>query len=510
MKLTFRYITIAFAAILLLNACKKDLGNYSYTTVNIPEIDTAGMGGPKYVERYKTLNIHPAINYENGNKAALKYEWIIYPYTVGSTTTIIPPRQLATTLSLDAAITEKVGEYRLELIVTDTVNKLKANVVFPVTVSVGIEYGVMVLHTKDDSSDVDFLITADAVPVAGIMPGRLRNIYAASTGERFPGVPRFIAQERRSFSTQNWIVLGSDQHLSRMNGADFSLMREDKSFFRRADAVVAPEAYMMLNNSNSAFINNGKLHLFTTVYEIDALFGGAVPGDYELAPYLAHATSFGLTAVVYDKKNYKFIHPASMNGSMIDFIAPAENSNHAFDLRNIGKEMLYMDRGFNSYTHAFFKDRTGAGYWLYVANFNKSDDGNLVIGAYDMSNLPDVANAKFFQSSELGYVDFYATGRSIYSYDYQGTNTATLVFDALPAGETITCMKIYKPRPNSNLSTVEGRLLYVATWNGTEGKVYEFALNGISGQITTPALNVFDGFGKITDLSAKARGAGTY
>lgn len=510
MKFTFSYITIALVTLLLLNACKKDLGSYSYTTVNIPVIDTTGIGGTRYVERYANLAISPAVEYEGGNRQALAYEWIIYPYTVGSVTTITPPRVLSTSLALDAPVLEKVGEYRLELIVTDTVNKLKANMIFPVIVSVGIEYGVMVLHGTTDSTDVDFLITAEAVPVSGIVPRRIRNIYSASAGARFPGIPRFIAQERRTGSMQNWIMLGSDKHLSRMSGSDFSLLREDMAFFRRADAAVAPEAYMFLNNSFTAFINDGRLHLYNTAYETDALFGGSIAGDYELAPYLAHASSGGLLAAVYDKKHRKFIRPVAMNGAMTDFREPAENTSPAFDLRNIGKDMLYMDRGFNTHTHAFFKDVSATGYWLYVANFNKSDDGNLTIGAYSMTGLPDIANARFFQASELGYVDLYATDRKIYAYDYQGTNTATLVFDALPAGEAITAMRIYKPRPNYNLSTVEGRLLHVATWNGTEGKLYEFALNGISGQVTTPALNIFDGFGKIYDISAKARGAGTY
>lgn len=510
MKFIFKYIAASITALVLLNACKKDKGNYDYITVNIPAIDTSGMGGARYVERYGMLDINPAINYDGGNKAALKYQWLMYQYVIGSTPPTKPTRILSNSLHLQAPVTETVGEYRLELIVTDTMNQLKANVLFPVIVSVGIEYGVMVLHGNNDSSDVDFLITADAVPVAGITPRRLRNLYSSATGEKFPGLATFIAQERRTSSTQNWISLGSDKHLSRMSGADFSRLREDMSMFRRTDAVIAPQAYMILNNSYTALINAGKLHFYTTTYETDALFGGAVPGDYELAPFLANGTSSSLYAVVYDQKNGRFIRPAGIGGSMINFNAPAVGSNMSFDHRNIGKDMLYMDRGFSIYTHSFFKDRTGTGYWLYVSNFNKTDDGNLVIGAYNMTNLPEITSAKFFQASELGYVDFYATDRKIYSYDYQGTNTATLVYDALPAGETITCMKIYKPRPNFNLTAAEGRLLYVATWNGTQGKVYEFALNGISGQVTSPARNVFDGFGKIADLSAKARGAGTY
>ena len=495
-----------FAGLLLLNACKKDLGNYSYTDVPIPVIDTAGIGNARFVERYGMLDINPTVNYKN--ESALKYQWTMHEYVTGSASPTKASRIISTSRHLNALITETVGEYRLELLITDTVNALKANTLFSISVSAGLEYGVMVLHGTADSSDVDFLVTANAVPIAGITPRRLSGLYKASTGARFPGAPRFISQERRSSSTQNWITLGSDKHLSRMSGADFSLIRADKQYFRRADAVIAPEAYGFLVSSYTALINDGKLHIYNTTYEVDGLFGGAIDGDYKLAPYIAYQTASSLLVVVYDQKNGRFVRPSGMGGFMVDFTAPAANA--PFNHRQIGKDMLFMDRGFSNYTHSFFKDRTGNGYWLYISNFNKADDGTLAIAAYDMTNLPEIASAKFFQTSELGYVDFYATERKVYTYTYQNANAATVAIDNLPAGETITCMKLYKPRPNSNLTAVEGTLLYVATWNGTQGKVYEYKVNGNSGQITTPAAQVFDGFGKITDISAKARGIGLY
>jgi len=510
MKFISRYILPSLLSLLVLSACKKDLGDYDYTTVGMPVIDTAGIGNPYYIERYASLEIDPVIHYDGGDMKALHYQWLLYPNVTGSYSGTIPIKTISTEKTLNVPIIEKVGEYRVELIATDTTNQLKANMVFSVVVSVGIEYGIMVLHTEQDSSDVDFITTANAVPVAGITPKHIRHMFSASTGSRIAGAPRFIAQERRSQTTQNWIMAGSAGHMARLSGSDFSLMREDKALFRRSDAVINPQAFMLLSNGYSALINDGRLHLYTTVYETDALFSASVPGDYELAPYLAMGSYYSVVAGVYDQKHGKFVHPASLVGSMIDFVAPPDTAHPPFDLRNIGKDLLYMDRGFSNYTHAFFKDKTGGGYWLYIINFNTADNGKLAISANDMSTLPDIGTAKFFQASEQGYVDLYATDRKIYAYNYQGTNTATLAFDGLPAGETITCMKIYKPNPNYNLSTVTGWILYVGTWDGQKGKVYELQLNALSGQINATPLNVFEGFGKVADISSKSRGSGTY
>lgn len=507
MKLFSRYILLL---LLMAAACKKDLGDYDYKTIGVPVIDTAGIGAPYFIERYATLHIDPVINYAGGDTKALKYQWLLYAYITGSTTSQFDIKTISTEKTLDVAIGEKVGEYRVELVATDTTNQLKINTVFTVNVSVGIEYGILVLHQQQDSSDVDFITTANNVKVSGITPKWLKNIYSGSTGSRIGGTPRFVAQERRSFTTQNWVDIGSSTHFARMNGADFSLMREDKGMYRRADAVIDPQAMLLQGNSYTSLINAGKLHIYTTPYEADAIFSAPVPGDYELAPYLSYAVYFSTYAAVYDQKYGKFIHPASPVGAMVDFKPVAAGTTPPFDVTNIGKDMLAMEAGFSSNTHAFFKDRTGSGYWLYIINFNKLDDGTLAVAAKDMSALPEIGAARFFQASELGYTDLYATDRTIYNYDYQGTNTASVAFDGFPSDETITCMKIYKPRPNANLTDVDGTLLYVGTWNGTSGKLYEFAFNAISGQITATPLNVFEGLGKISSVSAKARANGTY
>lgn len=505
--------TIFFAGLLLAAACKKDKGNYSYHDYFAPVVDTTGIGGPRYIEPGSRLRIEPAVSYGSGDTSVLSYQWILYPYVVGSPSTPPPVKTIGTSRKLDAPISEKVGEYRAELIVTDTVSRMKVNTIFTVVVSAGIEYGFAVLHSSEDGSDVDFITTSNAVPVPGIQPRRIRNMYSEIIGSKFTKDARFIAQDRKTSSTQNWLLIGGAGHMTRVSGADFSLLRQDADFFRRPGEPIDPQAEMLMNNSYNALINNGRLHLYTSSYDADALFGASNDGDYELAPYLAYMSHYSFFAAVYDEKYGKFIRPSSAYGAMMDFNPPTVNSANPpqpFNLRNIGKTMLFMDRGFSNNTHAFFSDRAGNGKWLYVINFNKADDSAMAVSKHDMTALPEIGDARFFQASEQGYVDLYATDRAIYAYDYQGANTASLSYNAFPAGETITCMRIYKPRPNYNLTTVEGRILYVATWDGHEGRLYELALNPLSGQIDPAPLNTFSGFGKIVDMTAKARGSGTY
>lgn len=493
---------------LLLSAmlsCKKDLGNYDYTNTEMPAIDTTGLGRNLGVIRYANLKLDPKVDVPGKSGANLSYQWLIYKTGNSTTGSVIVPRVLANTKSLDAAISESVGDYYVELIVTDPETELKRNVRFNLSVSAGIENGWMVLYERNGGGDVDFIITPNTVPGAKV--SWLKNLYSQSMGELLNGTPRFIKQSRRtSFQApvMNWITVASSTGIHRMNGNDFSLMRENAAMFRRP-TTIDPNA---LNVSDFSFaevlINGGRLHYHQVVNDLDALFGGAVTGDYELAPYIANASASSMITAVYDQKHSRFIRP--FNGAALVLKAPAA-AGQAFDLSNIGKDMLYMDQGFTNYTNAFFKDKTGNGRYLYTINFNKADDGMQAVAAYDMSSLPDILNAKFYQSGEMGYVVYYATEEKIYLYDYFGANTATAAF-TVPAGEKITSMKIFKPKPNFSLTDTEGRLMYIATWDGTTGRVYELAINPTSGQINQTPLNKFEGMGKVVDMAPKSKGAG--
>ncbi|WP_207534534.1 PKD-like family lipoprotein [Desertivirga arenae] len=490
------------------SACKKDLGNYDYSNNPLPVIDSTGIGNVYTIERYDSLFINPKVSYL-GDTSRLNYSWVIYKVITGSTTEVQERKNISSRKELRTRIAEPVGNYKVELVVTDNVNKLVANTAFNVTIASGIEYGWMVLHTLNGESDLDFITSRAAMPIAA-QEKHLRNIYSGSTGKKLPGEGRFIAQSRRTtFSApiQNWLTVASPSQITRIHGNDFSLMRENSGLFLRSGEVINPQAFLTSStNFNEVLINNNKLYFSATPDPLGAIFPGALTGDYSLAPYIADASSSSIVAAVYDEKYQRFLHPVNGTAAIATFREPA-NPAQPFNLNNIGKSMIGMDRGFQNQTLSFFKDLTGNGRWLYITNFNKTDDGLMAVSRMDMSALPEITTAKYFQSSEFGYAVFYATERSVYLYDYQGSNTASRVL-SYPAQETITSMKIFKPRPTSNLTTTDGRFLYVATWDGTTGRLYEYSINPTSGQVTATPTHTYFIQGKIVDMCPKARGGG--
>lgn len=505
----YLYICVGFLLALVVS-CKKDLGNYDYTTVSTPVLDTTKVAANYSIERYANLVIEPKIRMNGIDTTSLSYKWIIYKQTVATGQANIP-REISSLRRLNVSIGDPIGLYYVELIVTDKKNEAKANIVFNLSVSAGMEYGLLVLHTAGGSSDVDFLVTRNAVPITSVPEKRLRNLYFSATGSRLAGDGRFISVSRRTSFTAivtNWVTVGTSTQLQRVNGNDFSFLRDNGSLFLRPGTVINPQAHNLSDlSSYETLINDGKMHITNASDQLVASYSAALTGDYYLAPFTVSGTSGSLISVGYDEKNGRFIKPTSATaGTITDFRVPG-NAGQPFNLTNIGKDMLGMDRGISNYTLAFFKDKTGAGRWLYVINFNKSDDGLLGVGRYDMTNLPDISNALFYQANKSSNICYYATASKVYLYDYTTQNTPAVGFQ-VPAGETITCMKVYKPTPNFNLADADGRLLYVATWDGTQGRLYELSINPTTAVINSNPLNRFDGFGKITDISAKPRGAG--
>jgi hypothetical protein len=509
MKIIKSYLFILLLVAIAVS-CKKDLGNYSYQKADTPQIDTLGLGSTFNVEQYSNLRVAPVIRY-GGDTANLKYQWFTYVKSLSSPA-IGTPKLIAESKAFDQKISIAPGSYYLELIVTDKTNQYKNTIRFILNVQASIETGWLVLHSKNNETDVDFIVTRSILP--GVNEKRMRDLFLSNTGSKLKGAGQMIGFARRSNSDFNWITVATNQEMRRMHGFTFAQLAKDGELFRRAGTVINPQAYMN-NSDHEMLVNNGLLHPLQWGNALDAFFSGAYRGDYYLAPYFAFNNYSAMGIWVYDQKNRRFMYTTSTLTNL-DFVQckPPANGSQPFNLSAVGKDMLFMDRGMNNYAYCFFKDPSGTGRYLYIVNITKSaDDGLMAVSADDMSALPEITSARYFQVGSLGNVALYATDKAIYRYDYSGTKQAYLNFNGFGAGETITGMKIFKPTANSNAPTTDyvatnNTVVFVSTWDGTQGRVYELGMNLASGIINPTPVHVYDGFGQVTDMIFKFRGTG--
>lgn len=513
-----RISTILYSAAIVfaMAACFEDKGNYDYHAVDIAEIDTTGFQLTYTIGQFNDLVIDPRIQYE-GDAANLSFEWLMYVKSYSSSapaSTVI-----ATTEILDRTMAEAPDDYVLELVVTDEDTGIKTNMTFTLTIEASVETGWLVLHTDGTQSDVDFIVTMNAVPTASSEKW-LQNVYATANGAPVQGAGKFVTQVLNTSVYVNYINIGTDEALVRASGDDLFKVNDQTDIFIREGIQVTPQACEHHGYFES-LIADGNLYMVN--YALSAVLSTGTIGyyapvayDYELAPYIPdlsssannYATSYYQAIALYDVENHFFVQvPYTFASFTVNSFVP--QTSGPFDVNDIGKELLYMERAYQDYTYAFFKDLDGDGRWLYVADFYNYDAGTVAQAAYEMTDLPAIDEAKFYQCGDLGYVLYYATDQAIYLFDYYGAGTASIAFDGFSGDEEITSMKIYKPKTYNNLTDVNNRILYVATWSESAqaAKLYELAINPTSGAITQTPLNVFEGFdGKIVDMCRKVKG----
>lgn len=480
-------------------SCKEDLGSYDYVDTDIVQIDTTGMGSTYRIIRLSNLKISPKIRVPEGHNGT--YQWLLYAKQTSNNSSM-NSKEISDRPDLDVVIAEPIGEYVAELIVTDQTTGIKSNVTFNVSVTANMEFGMMILYQGSAGGDVDFIRTS-ALSSTITEKTHVKGLYSLSMGKPLSGQAKFIWSAYQAFQITNWITLGSDNYLARFKGGDFTFIRDQEDIYRRRETEINPQAYVYNSNSLHVLVNGKKLHVTGNgFYESDIKFPGAVDGNYEVAPYLVQRHASAFSTIAYDQKNGRFIRYYLSNNSIGDFAQPTPGQ--LFSLRNVGKDMLYMCNGASNYTYAFFKDKTGNGRWMHVIDFTKSvDGGDLAVGMYDMAALPEIEQAKYYQVSGFGGFAYYATRDKVYNYAYRNANTASVAFQ-VPAGEEITCMRFYKPIPNIRVTDKEERVLYVATWNGTAGKVYELSLNETSGVISSNPVSTFEVGGRVVDMAARA------
>lgn len=523
---------IALLSTALLWGCYDDQGNYDYREINDIIIDTAGFQTTYNTSQFRTLKIDPVVRFsqEPIDASRLDYKWTIYNPQDDKISQVIGTEKV-----LDYTVIQESNDtraYVLLLEVTDKQTGIASQMRFTVWITSEIATGWLVLHGNATECDLDYVATPNTAP-ALTENKVIHNLFSLSNGHKIPGEPRFVRGARRNMissgvtTVHNSIYVGTSSGFYKLAGKNFATEYTMSQMFPAMPAKVNPQAVDLAfgaSNPCVTLINDGKAHhhlVAQSFWEISFTYALAPnttaigAQELDLAPFVytpeETATTTGMFTALYDNTRKAFVIDPNSSAPAANISRfPDQDSGQDFDVNNIGKQMLYMGKGYTNYCYAIFKDLTGEGRWLYIANFTKKADGKMAVSKHDMTALPEIAQAKFYSTGNRGNVLLYATGQNVYTYDYSPANAATKIL-SFPAGEQITSMKIYKPGTNSSLNynypqiaVVNCTVLYVATWNGSEGKLYEYSLNETSGTLrnTTP-LNTFTGFGRIYDMNHK-------
>lgn len=540
------------ALLLAVSSCYKDEGNYDYSELNEISADMTASGGTFAVDRYDTLRINPVLHFSKGevDESDLEYKWEIYlddwANAEPQSTVLSTERNLCVQITKP----ESATMYAVVLSVTNKRNGTSYRFKYSLSVQPSVMSGLLVLQDEDGACRLDYLASTRCEPTFAYTH-HIPYAFAAANGRRLQGVPRgvsFTLATKSSYEPQvKRIYLWTDKEVVMLDAADFTCLHANEELF-----MIAPERLDVQNimrhgtyNYVTVLVNGTEAHALNqqTAMSYGFQFSRALrpnatlSGDIRLSRYIYQPDDFGswtgFEAILYDEAGQRFVkvdEGVNNNSDLKAFEQQTDKTKAIFDVNNIGLQMVWMGKGNGGQGFAVFTD--GQKRSIYRSRFNVrstiGDTGNpgdevevnpqvynIAIAKYDFSAVAGGDEARYFDLNRYANTMLYATPSDIYVYDFSAKK-ATLINDPFPEGEEITALKIYNVEHyTANLSDVAGTLLYVATWNGTEGKVYEFPLNrttnrlnnrtAASGNLKEP-YEVFTGFAKVVDFCVKCQG----
>lgn len=536
----------------LATSCYDDKGNYDYVEINEISIDTRSTGTYFAVDRYDTLTISPTLRFTQStiDDSQLSFKWEMYADDWANSDE--KAQVLSNEKVLHAQMTrmESVTPYAVVLSVTDNSNGCTFRQKYQVSIQPSVLSGLLVLQDDNGKARLDYFASTISEPTF-VTPHHIVDVYAsANSGAELRGTPRgvsFTLQTKSSYEPQEKrVYVYTDSELAMLDASSFELRHSNAELFMTTPDIISPECVIRSSfyDSSTILINNGTPHtlnqnaamVFGYQFSRPLRPGSSLGGkDIRVSKYVYQADEFpsytGFDAILYDVVNQRFVKINGGNAAEPELKA-FEPQNEAalknFDVNNIGKELVWMGKGNAGQCFAVFTD--GAGKQIYRCRFNvrsttTDEEGNtvpnpqvnnLAMGVYNLSAATEGNEAKYFEAGRFANHIMYATDKNIYTYDFS-SKKGTLINEPFPEDETITAMKIYNvEHGTANINDISGTLLYVATWNGKEGKIYEFALNRTTGRLNNrredaegnlkKPYGVFGGFMKVVDMCVKCQG----
>jgi len=502
MKTYIQAVSGIFVACLILFGCTKDKGNYDLKPIHEIVIDPLNDGKEIEILSGDILKLSPGVKQENVTNGTYKYRW--YMFGDNYTAAI----ELSDKKDLDVKITAPIGGYTLMYVVTDAATGITSTQQRHITITSKYSSGLLILDEKASGGDISHISLNGDI---------YKNLYSAANGGNHITTPssKFVGFfYRRGLDIQKPISIFISSPGKNTVEIDPENYKEIGPFSNLLAAP--PQAPVQLSDITGMSsgdpvyaIVNGKLQ-FSTGGTSSPLFQGALLGDYELAPYIITTTSWGREnipsqtyLITYDQKNGRFLWFAGFNVGLFNSYSTDMTNPGAFDPNNIKKQCVYSCYS-NQYAYYnwLMKDASGKMYFYQMFPISTQKAASVYL---EITSAPEMNQATIFAGSTKLPQIYYVADNRIYLYDYKA-NSSRLIY-TFGTGEKITDMQFAVGRVPAY--ETEYRVLrtldkiYIATYNGTEGKVQEFDVSA-TGDLGSP-VKTYTGFGKITSMFYKEK-----
>lgn len=348
----------------------------------------------------------------------------------------------------------------------------------------------MVLYDNGGKADID-IVRTPVLNAALTSTTISRNYYSKVNNTIVSGTPRQLGYN----SNHSYIFTDTDG--VRLSNEDLTQIEDfDGIFFSKPDSH-KPMFYYGVSYSE-ILVNNGDVHMMIGGYDNGLhYFPGpkAMQGDSYYAEMAMEVLGGG--PFCFDSKGHRFLYCGLWSG---EFMLTADAN-----LSNINLDITHMAAGYPlqygmGKAYAFFKDPADASKRsLMVIDATVNSNASKLMADIDLSGCPEAAEMQNILTTNFSPMFYYSSTTNAYvcpiSIDEATCVPPSAPLWTCPSGETITDMQLL----NGN------QILAIATWTGSEGKIYLFNTDLASGATDSTPLETFTGFGKIVDMQYKNR-----
>ncbi len=513
--------------------CYEDESSMNYKLINPIVIDMGGADKSFQVFAFTELEIKPMVYKEGVKDADLSYKW-----TLSGNTMV--PEVLGSTMALKTVITAKPegNPYQLLYQVTDNTTGIVQEATFQVTVMSPFGSGMVVCDTHDEqTSDVSLIMAYNFTnSYKKENDTIMRNLFSLVNERKINGVVTGIRST--IYGTNRSLTIATDHSIDRVDPFDYSYIDGDGGMF-----IIDPGEYNVGTIGYKDDSGYELLAMTGKIYPRSMQKGNKVYSYYFLTSDMSdyYIKKFCCpqweNTIAFDELNGRLLELDCIMGSKLVVL----NSNRLtsaepFDFNKLqGLTCRAMFTGSTNQLHTILQEKdetTGepvpngriASYITKRVAWYDAEawKNGWPLKIRELTGLPGIETAQFFDGTETQDVIYYASKNEIYSVNLAvDPFIVTKEYEA-PAGEEITSMMAWKPKnpqgqveysnPNPNadkpvLSTFSyNRMIVLTTYNETkkEGTVRTIAIATIgTGTLekNTKLHGEFGGFGRITAIN---------
>lgn len=467
----FIHLLLATVTVLLVTACYKDKGNYTYHIPEEPQV--AKLDSVYRVYLGDSLIIDPGTTLKTG--ARLQLDWVIGTPNPNEKPISFTGPVMRVVFNLSA------NQYTGTLTISNLDNGMKYFHTFTVIGQTAFVQGTTVLSVENNVTQLSFIRPDGTV--------QARVFQSINPGVSLPANPSQLLASPVAYQPQiqsYWILgkSGKDPGI-RIDANTFAKTGTlANNFFDAPDTTLAVGRFYATPLGVLTGVINGKLYNgATTTWNQSptyGMFGQGAAGDYNLSPemVLNYTGTYGPGNYVgFDVNRKQFVRFNLYSDATYFGTSYIVQPNAAFDPTNLGMDLLHLQAINGSRCYAYCKATEGNIYELkFSTNFNDAGNPTFTAEQKTLFPKPQYITAATQWAATASEIIYLSSADKIYRYNPINQSFIQLTTDF--GGKTVTMLKLLDQ--NTLLAGVEGTLYYLDVSTGKYGDL-EKKIDGIPG-----------------------------